>query len=328
MPRSSVFPSRAGPARRLLPRAPREPPPRVYAPPLRAPRARAMAIDRRRDAAGGGPGRQLPPTEENGSLPPGDAAASAPLGGRAGSGGGSGEIQPLPALPPGGGGGPHPGCCSAAAAPSLLLLDYDGSVLPFLGGLGGGYQRTLVLLTWIPALFIGFTQFSDSFLLDQPNFWCRGAGKGSELAGTTLGGPWGEPGNWTSPAPTPFSATAWGATRNASGHGGAEEGDTPPLPSPPDKGDNASNCDCRAWDYGIRTGLVQNVVSKVRPPCRCPCPLAAVPFPVPAAQAPGVARSVETLQPPSQGCSCVRTGGPRVSGATWGVRRTFYRSPR
>ncbi|XP_040839977.1 solute carrier family 22 member 23 isoform X3 [Ochotona curzoniae] len=221
-----------------------------------------MAIDRRRDAAGGGPGRQLPPTEENGSLPPGDAAASAPLGGRAGSGGGSGEIQPLPALPPGGGGGPHPGCCSAAAAPSLLLLDYDGSVLPFLGGLGGGYQRTLVLLTWIPALFIGFTQFSDSFLLDQPNFWCRGAGKGSELAGTTLGGPWGEPGNWTSPAPTPFSATAWGATRNASGHGGAEEGDTPPLPSPPDKGDNASNCDCRAWDYGIRTGLVQNVVSK------------------------------------------------------------------
>ncbi|XP_058524340.1 solute carrier family 22 member 23 isoform X1 [Ochotona princeps] len=222
-----------------------------------------MAIDRRRDAAGGGPGRQLPPTEENGSLPPGDAAASAPLGGRAGSGGGSGEIQPLPALPPGGGGGPHPGCCSAAAAPSLLLLDYDGSVLPFLGGLGGGYQRTLVLLTWIPALFIGFTQFSDSFLLDQPNFWCRGAGKGSELAGTTLGGPWGEPGNWTSPAPTPFSATTWGATRNASGHGGgAEEGDTPPLPSPPDKGDNASNCDCRAWDYGIRTGLVQNVVSK------------------------------------------------------------------
>uniref|UniRef100_A0A452UXJ5 Solute carrier family 22 member 23 n=1 Tax=Ursus maritimus TaxID=29073 RepID=A0A452UXJ5_URSMA len=39
-------------------------------------------------------------------------------------------------------------------------------------------------------------------------------------------------------------------------------GDTPPLPSPPDKGDNASNCDCHAWDYGIRTGLVQNVVSK------------------------------------------------------------------
>ncbi|EHB08425.1 Solute carrier family 22 member 23 [Heterocephalus glaber] len=47
---------------------------------------------------------------------------------------------------------------------------------------------------------------------------------------------------------------------------GAAGGDTPPLPSPPDKGDNASNCDCHAWDYGIRTGLVQNVVTKVRVP--------------------------------------------------------------
>ncbi|XP_077911763.1 solute carrier family 22 member 23 isoform X4 [Halichoerus grypus] len=223
-----------------------------------------MAIDRRREAAGGGPGRQPPPAEENGSLPPGDAAASAPLGGRAGPGGGGGEIQPLPAPHPAAG-GPHPGCSSAAAgAPSLLLLDYDGSVLPFLGGLGGGYQKTLVLLTWIPALFIGFSQFSDSFLLDQPNFWCRGAGKGAELAGVTATGRWdaGDVANWTSPPTTPFSTASWGAAGNLSNGSGADGGDTPPLPSPPDKGDNASNCDCHAWDYGIRTGLVQNVVSK------------------------------------------------------------------
>lgn len=213
-----------------------------------------MAIERRREAAGGGPGRQPPAAEENGSLPPGDAAASAPLGGRA-------EIQPLPPLPPGAGGA-HSGCCAPAAAPSLLLLDYDGSVLPFLGGLGGGYQRTLVLLTWIPALFIGFSQFSDSFLLDQPNFWCRGAGKGSELAGATVTGRWGDLGNWTSPPPTPFSTAAWGAAGNGSNSSGVDAGYTPPLSSPPDKGDNASNCDCHAWDYGIRTGLVQNVVSK------------------------------------------------------------------
>ncbi|XP_063115880.1 solute carrier family 22 member 23 isoform X2 [Cavia porcellus] len=213
-----------------------------------------MAIERRREAAGGGPGRQPPAAEENGSLPPGDAAASAPLGGRA-------EIQPLPPLPPGAG-GVHSGCCAPAAAPSLLLLDYDGSVLPFLGGLGGSYQRTLVLLTWIPALFIGFSQFSDSFLLDQPNFWCRGAGKGSELAGATVTGRWGDLGNWTSPPPTPFSTAVWGATGNGSNSSGVDGGDTPPLSSPPDKGDNASNCDCHAWDYGIRTGLVQNVVSK------------------------------------------------------------------
>ncbi|XP_031215031.1 solute carrier family 22 member 23 isoform X2 [Mastomys coucha] len=213
-----------------------------------------MAIDRRREAAGSGAGRQPAPAEENGSLPPGDAAASAPLGGRAGSGG-SAEIQPLPALHPSG--GPHSSCCAAAAAPSLLLLDYDGSVLPFLGGLGGGYQKTLVVLTWIPALFIGFSQFSDSFLLDQPNFWCHGAGKGTELAGATVTGRWGDLDNWTSPSATPFSTASWGTTSNRS-----NSSDTPPLPSPPGKGNNDSNCDCHAWDYGIRTGLIQNVVSK------------------------------------------------------------------
>ncbi|XP_035882473.1 solute carrier family 22 member 23 isoform X3 [Phyllostomus discolor] len=221
-----------------------------------------MAIDRRREAAGSGPGRQPPLGEENGSLPPGDAASSVPLGGRAGHGSG-GEIQPLPSPHPAGG-GQHPSCCSAAAAPSLLLLDYDGSVLPFLGGLGGGYQKTLVLLTWIPALFIGFSQFSDSFLLDQPNFWCREAGKGAELAGVTATGRWGAEDlvNWTSPPTTFFSTAASGSAGHLSNWSGADRGDTPPLPSPPDKGDNASNCDCHAWDYGIRTGLVQNVVSK------------------------------------------------------------------
>nr|XP_044992429.1 solute carrier family 22 member 23 [Jaculus jaculus] len=201
-----------------------------------------MAIDRRREAAGGGGGgRQPGPAEENGSLPPGDAAASAALGARA-------EIQPLPAPHPGAG-GPHS---------SLLLLDYDGSVLPFLGGLSGGFQRTLVALTWIPALFIGFSQFSDSFLLDQPNFWCRGAGKGAgELAGATVTGRWGDAGNWTSTPTVPFSTAAWGVAGHRS-----NTSDTPPLPSPPGKGDNDSNCDCHAWEYGIRTGLVQNVVSK------------------------------------------------------------------
>ncbi|XP_036111805.1 solute carrier family 22 member 23 isoform X15 [Molossus molossus] len=220
-----------------------------------------MAIDRRREAAGGGPGRQPPLGEENGSLPPGDAAASVPLGGRAGPSSG-GDIQPLPSPHPAGG-GPHPSCCSAAA-PSLLLLDYDGSVLPFLGGLGGGYQKTLVLLTWIPALFIGFSQFSDSFLLDQPNFWCREAGKDAEMAGVTATGRWGayDVANWNSPPTTPFSTAAWGASGNFSNSSGEDRGNTPPLPSPPGSGDNTSNCDCHAWDYGIRTGLVQNVVSK------------------------------------------------------------------
>ncbi|XP_066862935.1 solute carrier family 22 member 23 isoform X3 [Kogia breviceps] len=211
-----------------------------------------MAIDRRREAAGGVPGRLPPAAEENGALPPGDAAASAPLGGRAGPGSG-GDIQPLPA--PHAAGGPHP---------SLLLLDYDGSVLPFLGGLGGGFQKTLVLLTWVPALFIGFSQFSDSFLLDQPNFWCRGDGKGTEPSGVTATarGRSGDLADWTSPPTTPFSTAAWGTAGPLGNGSGAEGDDALPLPSPPDRGDNASNCDCHAWDYGLRTGLVQNVVSK------------------------------------------------------------------
>ncbi|XP_021241067.1 solute carrier family 22 member 23 isoform X1 [Numida meleagris] len=167
-----------------------------------------MAIERRREAGGGG--RPLP--EENGSVP----GAAAPPPGPPPAG--AAEIQAVP--PP-------------AAACSPLLLDYDGSVLPFLGGLGGGYQRTLVLLTWVPALFIGFSKFSDSFLLDQPDFWCRQAdGQG----------------NW-SVAP---------GHGNRSGNGSI----FPPVALPTPAAGNASECDCHEWHYRIRAGLVQNVVSK------------------------------------------------------------------
>ncbi|KAF1439844.1 Solute carrier family 22 member 23, partial [Pygoscelis papua] len=133
------------------------------------------------------------------------------------------EIQAVPVPPP------------PAAACSPLLLDYDGSVLPFLGGLGGGYQRTLVLLTWVPALFIGFSKFSDSFLLDQPDFWCR------EADGQ---------GNW--------SGSLAPGHANRSGNGSIFP--PPGLPTP--AGGNASECDCHEWHYRIRAGLVQNVVSK------------------------------------------------------------------
>ncbi|XP_038247673.1 solute carrier family 22 member 23 isoform X2 [Dermochelys coriacea] len=181
-----------------------------------------MAIDRRREAAGGG--RQLP--EENGSLPAGEAgsaaAAAAPAAAPPAA---AAEIQTLP--PP-----PAAGSCSP------LLLDYDGSVLPFLGGLGGGYQRTLVLLTWIPALFIGFSQFSDSFLLDQPDFWCREADGQGNGTGHLTRGP---------------------ANHSRSGSGGMLG--APALPTPP-PGDNASQCHCQEWQYQIRAGLAQNVVSK------------------------------------------------------------------
>ncbi|XP_054237679.1 solute carrier family 22 member 23 isoform X2 [Indicator indicator] len=180
-----------------------------------------MAIERRREAGSGG--RPLP--EENGSVPGagGSNTAAAPPPGPPPANAAGAEIQPVPVPPP--------------AACSPLLLDYDGSVLPFLGGLGGGYQRTLVLLTWMPALFIGFSKFSDSFLLDQPDFWCLEAdGQGS--------------GNWSG------SLSLGHANRSDNG----SVFPPPGLPTP--AGGNASECDCHEWHYRIRAGLVQNVVSK------------------------------------------------------------------
>ncbi|KAM6350511.1 solute carrier family 22 member 23 isoform 3-T3 [Podargus strigoides] len=183
-----------------------------------------MAIDRRRETGSGS--RPLP--EENGSVPGavgGGTAAAPPLPPAPGpppANAVGAEIQAVPVPPP-------------AAGCSPLLLDYDGSVLPFLGGLGGGYQRALVLLTWVPALFIGFSKFSDSFLLDQPDFWCR------EADGH---------GNWS-------GSLAPGQV-NRSGNGSIFP--PPALPTP--AAGNASECDCHEWHYRIRAGLVQNVVSK------------------------------------------------------------------
>ncbi|XP_015282665.1 PREDICTED: LOW QUALITY PROTEIN: solute carrier family 22 member 23 [Gekko japonicus] len=187
-----------------------------------------MAIDRRQEE--GGEGRQLP--EENGSLPPGEAVPAAAATAAPPAGGVAAEIQslPPPPLPP-----PPP----PAGSCSPLLLDYDGSVLPLLGGLGGGHQRTLVLLTWIPALFIGFSQFSDSFLLDQPTYWCKGTdGRG----------------NWTGHPHLPASGLS--ASHNYSRGMLA----APELPTPEAK--NTSQCQCSERHYLITAGLEQNVVSK------------------------------------------------------------------
>ncbi|XP_016320174.1 solute carrier family 22 member 23-like [Sinocyclocheilus anshuiensis] len=48
-----------------------------------------------------------------------------------------------------------------------LLTQIDGGVLPNVGGFGR-FQKQLIVLTCIPAIFIGFSQFSDSFLLHEP----------------------------------------------------------------------------------------------------------------------------------------------------------------
>lgn len=113
-----------------------------------------------------------------------------------------------------------------------LLPHIDGCVLPSLGGFGR-HQKHLVVLTWIPALFIGFSQFSDHFLLAQPTSTClqpRG----------------GNASNWTAVLP-PTASASGSPARQFKGNDSAEE--------PP--------CSCKEWKLELQTGLRQNVVTKV-----------------------------------------------------------------
>uniref|UniRef100_A0A8C7T5W7 Major facilitator superfamily (MFS) profile domain-containing protein n=1 Tax=Oncorhynchus mykiss TaxID=8022 RepID=A0A8C7T5W7_ONCMY len=123
-----------------------------------------------------------------------------------------------------------------------LLPHVDGSVLPSLGGFGK-HQKQLVILTWIPALFIGFSQFSDYFLLAQPNGTCvQPLVNGS---------------NWTMGSLTlPVTVTNGGigtlvpylpldnGTRDGVGDSGGMQ------------------CACKEWKLELQTGLSQNVVTK------------------------------------------------------------------
>ncbi|XP_077376263.1 solute carrier family 22 member 23-like [Festucalex cinctus] len=124
------------------------------------------------------------------------------------------------------------------------LTRIDDSVLPFLGGFGK-YQKQLILLTWIPALFIGFSQYSDNFLLAQPNNTCIrplanatvSRSTTATAATTTSGGNVTWAGSWAS-----------GGPQNESGRTLGVHNDT--------------ECMCNAWTFELHTGLVQNVVTK------------------------------------------------------------------
>ncbi|XP_015227459.1 PREDICTED: solute carrier family 22 member 23 [Cyprinodon variegatus] len=118
--------------------------------------------------------------------------------------------------------------------PALRMLPHiDGCVLPSLGGFGR-HQKQLVVLTWIPALFIGFSQFSDHFLLAQPNGTCVM--------------PAGNYSNWTG---SPLLAI--GAPALQLGTNGTAEG----------PGDGTGLlCACEEQRLELQTGLLQNVVTK------------------------------------------------------------------
>ncbi|XP_038819799.1 solute carrier family 22 member 23-like isoform X2 [Salvelinus namaycush] len=118
-----------------------------------------------------------------------------------------------------------------------LLTRIDSCVLPFLGGFGK-YQRQLIVLTWIPALFIGFSQYSDEFLLAQPNNTCV-----PPMANTT---------NLTrSPlfhgANNSFPRTAAYVYTNGTHNYTAR---------------HLQHCMCKEWTFELHTGLIQNVVTK------------------------------------------------------------------
>ncbi|KAG8571603.1 hypothetical protein GDO81_011716 [Engystomops pustulosus] len=163
-----------------------------------------------------------PEAEENGSVLPASCTAVP-----------AAEDVPAPPASP----------AQQGARDSHLLLDYDGSVLPFLGGLGT-FQRRLVLLTWIPALFLAFSQFSDFFMLDQPDKWCK-TNSSPPLRKSPL-----HLGNDSTPAPEVMLLLP-----------------PPQLPTTPSPGMAFSShtndsCLCHEWNYQIHAGLVQNVVSK------------------------------------------------------------------
>lgn len=127
---------------------------------------------------------------------------------------------------------PENGFVSSETTSTGLLSRIDGSVLPFLGGFGK-YQKQLIVLTCIPVLFLGFSQFSDNFLLAQPNSTCV--------------------------HPIAKAGNATGSSSSLS-HG-SNSGTTAPSVHANGTGNN-SDCSCLEWKYNLQTGLVQNVVTK------------------------------------------------------------------
>lgn len=135
---------------------------------------------------------------------------------------------------------PENGFVSPETTSPALLSRIDGCVLPFLGGFGN-YQKQLIVLTWIPALFIGFSQFSDSFLLAQPNNTCIFPtinGSNLTLSPSPLFN-----GQNNSSVSAPYSSL--NGTRR---HNNTDD----------------AHCMCTEWRYEMQMGLRENVVTKVR----------------------------------------------------------------
>lgn len=138
--------------------------------------------------------------------------------------------------------GDHPpenGFVSPETTSPELLTRVDGAVLPFLGAFGK-YQKQLIVLTWIPALFIGFSQYSDIFLLAQPNNTCIPQANVTNQS-TGLSSMFNSPKN-ISARNLPIYANGSSTVHNNM---------------------SSMQCHCNEWTFELHTGLVQNVVTKV-----------------------------------------------------------------
>lgn len=135
---------------------------------------------------------------------------------------------------------PENGFVSPETTTPGLLTRIDQCVLPFLGGFGR-YQKQLILLTWIPALLIGAIQFSDNFLLDQPNSTCV-------QPSPNVSAPTAAP---SALSERPTNNGTRGEHMNNNGAYGT------------DSGVDGMQCNCSDWKFKLHTGLVQNVVTKV-----------------------------------------------------------------
>lgn len=132
---------------------------------------------------------------------------------------------------------------SAGSSPGGALVSrVDGCVLPYLGGFGR-YQKQLVLLTWIPALFIGCSQLSDLFLLTQPLHSHCTAPNSTQLPVPTT----------THTAVSMVTTTPhWNQTRTQN----SSSSSTHTLTQP--------HCYCQSsnWTHQLQSGLNNNVVTQ------------------------------------------------------------------
>lgn len=143
---------------------------------------------------------------------------------------------------------PENGFVSPETTTPGLLTQIDQCVLPYLWGFGR-YQKQLIVLTWIPALLIGAIQFSDNFLLDQPNSTCVQPVLNASAS---------------TAAPSALSARPTNnGTRGDRGDHIYNNG-----ANGPDGGADDAHCPCSEWKFKLHTGLVQNVVTKVSGPSR------------------------------------------------------------